>query len=488
MSCLLGAGCGDQPFMSPTSLRAAALLGILTAVGCASHADGAKPADRTDDLAIPTLTDVNPDPSVVEVQIVATSATIEYLPGKVANVWAYRDGAVANSTGHVPGPMLVANRGDQVIVHFKNELPEPTTLHWHGIRPPIEADGSTSSQSPIPPGGTFDYRFRVEDSGSFWFHPHVRADQQIEKGLYAPLVVRGTESITVATDRYLVLDDVKLNADGQLSTETDAMDLMMGRQGNVLLVNGKRGATLEVSAGSRERWRLVNAANGRFFKLRLANHRFQVIGTDGGLLPRPYSTETLLIAPGERYDVLVTFEASEGTRAALETLHYDRGHHIPDPGPKPLMDVVYRAASQAAELTVPAGPPIEPLPVTARTPVRRFVLAEFEARDGTRFSINNEFWPFNNAIHVTKGALEVWEIVNDAEMDHPFHLHGMFFQVLKNGVPDTSLGWKDTVNVPQKSSLRFAVRYDALGMWMFHCHILEHAEHGMMGDLMVMPP
>ena len=118
---------------------------------------------------------------------------------------------------------------------------------------------------------------------------------------------------------------------------------------------------------------------------------------------------------------------------------------------------------------------------------KRFALQEREAPDGVIFSINGESWPFNAAIMVKQGATEIWEIESPEEMDHPFHLHGMFFQILgADGRPDLTRGWKDTVNVKRGTKLRFAVRYEPLGMWMFHCHILEHAERGMMRELMVM--
>jgi FtsP/CotA-like multicopper oxidase with cupredoxin domain len=147
----------------------------------------------------------------------------------------------------------------------------------------------------------------------------------------------------------------------------------------------------------------------------------------------------------------------------------------------------------------PAAEPPAPLPETWReltrlsvsdaTPVRPFVLEEFEYPGSpVTFSINGEQWPDNKPVHVQQGEVEIWEVHNEAEMDHPFHLHGMFFEVLSvAGEPPVLDGWKDTVNVPPRSSLRFAVKYDPPGMWMFHCHILEHAELGMMGDLMVMP-
>ncbi len=436
------------------------------------------------------MTDVNPDPSVVEVELVAGTSTVEYLAGKPTDVWAYRDGALPDAVGTVPGPMLRAKVGDEIIVHFRNELPEETTIHWHGLRLPPEMDGTLLTQNPVLSGREYEYRFTARDASSFWFHPHVRADEQIERGLYAPLVVTDDTVLDVAAERYLVLDDVKLNADGSLNEDITDLDRMMGRQGNVLLINGQRAPVeLHVAAGSRERWRLVNAANGRFFNLRIPGASFLVIGSDGGLLPTPYDSETLLVTPGERYDVLVTFAGNSGDRTPLQTVHYDRGHNIPDPGPQDLLELVY-GDSMGTPGPLPESWGAQPsLPVDDTTPVRPFVLAEFEQPGlPVVFTINGERWPDNLPVMVDQGDVEIWEVRNDAEMDHPFHLHGMFFQVLaEEDEKPWAAGWKDTVNVPQKSSLRFAVQYDPPGMWMFHCHILEHAELGMMGDLMIMP-
>jgi len=454
----------------------------LIAIGCAGPEAG-----TTLPASIP-LTDTNPDPNIVEVQLVAAPTTKEYLAGKLADVWAYRDGAIADSVGTVPGPLLQAKQGDLIIVHFRNELPSPTTIHWHGLRLPGSQDGSMASQTAVQPGGTFEYRFTALDAGSFWYHPHIDANEQVEKGLYAPMIVHGGATLNVAADRYLVLDDIKLAGDGRLDQNIDPLDIMLGRPGNVLLVNGMRDGRIEVPAGSQERWRLVNAANGRYFNLSLAEHSFYVVGWDGGLLPVPYVTKTLLIAPGERYEVLMTFDHPPSGRLALQNVYYDRGHNIPDPGPKDLLEVVYG----------PAGPPPSPqptvlrqpstVPINVNTPVRPFVLKEQENPvGGATFMINDQRWPFNTPITVKRGDIEIWEIEANPEMDHPIHLHGMFFQVLSiNGVPpSTQWGWKDTVNVPRGSKLRLAVQYDPPGTWMFHCHILEHAERGMMGELVI---
>jgi len=466
------------------------LVAPLLLLACGSSEPPAEPPGLADLSEPVELTDINPDPSIVEVQLVAAPARLQYLPGKTADVWAYRDGVQPGAQGSVPGPLLRAKQGDQVIVHFHNELPEETTVHWHGLRLAEEADGTPSSQVPVLTGNDYDYRFSARDVSSFWYHPHVRAYDQIERGLYGPLVIDSPAEPKVAADRYLLLDDVKLDADGRLNQDTTELDRMLGRQGNVLLVNGQRAPVgLEVAAGSRERWRFVNAANGRYFNLQLPGAKLLVIGSDGGALPEPVATESLLITPGERYDVLVTFDGEPGGEVTLQNIYYDRGHDLPDLGPQDLLRVRYGARAAAAAPLPETWGERPDLPINDTTTVRPFVLEEHEAPGlPVSFTINGERWPDNLPVHVKQGQVEVWEIQNQAPMDHPFHLHGMFFQVLPNsGASALLAGWKDTVNVPQSSTLRIAVQYEPLGMWMFHCHILEHAELGMMGDLMVMP-
>lgn len=434
-------------------------------------------------LAPTSLVDQDPDPDRIEVSIIAGPASWEFLPGKPAEVWAYRDGSAPEAVGSVPGPMLTGKVGDRVTVHFKNELPEVTTVHWHGIRIPAPADGSNISQKPVEPGGTFTYEFTLTDAGTFWFHPHLNNDVQIERGLYAPIVVRGGPEIPVDADRVLVLDDVKVESSGLLSETITPLDLMVGRQGNVLLVNGRKLPAIATPAGARERWRLLNSANGTFFNLALPGHKFRVIGWDGGLLPEPYEADTLVIAPGERYEVLVELTGKPGDALALQTIYYDRGHELPDYGPRPMMDIMLQAARAEPLPDLPARwGEVQALPVTPDTPKRLFVLDEQEGEgpdDEPRFFINMEEFPDVTPVEVKENDLEIWEVENKATMDHPFHLHGTFFQVQDQ----PHMGWKDTVNVPQKSTVRFAVRFDNPGEWMFHCHILEHSERGMMGVL-----
>jgi FtsP/CotA-like multicopper oxidase with cupredoxin domain len=441
------------------------------------------------DLAPAKLTDTNPDPDIVEVQLVAEVATHEYLPGKLAEVWAFRDGARPGARATIPGPMLEAKLGDKVIVHFKNELPEETTIHWHGLRVPNASDGTPFAQMAVAPGGSYDYELTLIDSGFYWYHPHMRGDVQVEAGLYAPIVVHDDLSIDVAADRVFVLDDVKLEATGKLSARTDSLDLMLGRQGNVVLVNGQQQPSMTAAAGSRERWRFVNAANGRYFNLELSGHTLRVISWDGGPIAAPYETTTLLIAPGERYEVLVELGGTGGEALQLRTLHYDRGHNIPDPGPIDLLTIELGALTRSPAPLPTTWGTIVPITTDSATPRRRFTLREDDAIPAMPlFTINDEAFPNITPVRGPVGQVEIWEIENLAEMDHPFHLHGMSFQTLDEaGNPTQPLGWKDTVNVPQHSTVWFAVRFEAAGRWMYHCHILEHAERGMMGELAVGP-
>lgn len=429
--------------------------------------------------------DTNPDPDIVEISLLVAEGTVEYLPGRPAHVWGYRDASVEGSLVRVPGPLIEAKQGDLVIVHARNELPKDgTSLHFHGIRLSSDMDGAHHT---MLPGEVWEQRFVAKDAGLFWYHPHIRGDVQIERGLHGPLVVRENEASRSPGDRILVLDDVKLDANGALPEQWTKEDILHGRQGNVLLVNGAPNPELRVTAGSRERWRVVNTSNGRLIHLTLDEHVFTVIGWDGGRLGEAYETKTLPISPGERYDVLVDVTGKVGDSFALRTGVHHAGAAIDSAGT--LLTMVIENGSSVNAAPGPALD-ITPLPISVATPERMFVLEEdLDKPIGPLYTINKELWPFHTPIEGTLGALEVWRVQNAASGDHPFHLHGMFFQVLDiDGVPNSRLGWKDTVLVPSGSALRFAVRYDEPGVWMYHCQIPEHAERGMMGDLIVGPP
>jgi FtsP/CotA-like multicopper oxidase with cupredoxin domain len=427
-----------------------------------------------------TFVDTNPDPRIVEVNLEARPAEVEYLPGKRTVAWTYN--------GALPGPRLEARVGDKVVVNFRNSLPEPTTIHWHGLRIPAEMDGTAAMQSPIPPGGTFQYVFELRDAGTFWYHPHVRSDSQVEKGLYGAIVVRGDQEPGAAVEHVLVLDDVWLNEDGTAAAG-DMNTPMLGRQGNVLLVNGRPRPIAQVRAGERQRWRFINAANARFFRLAIPDHKLTLVGVDGGLLEAPSEVDELLLTPGERVGVLFTPTSAPGSQSELVTLPYERGHMT---GMLPTANVMRLRYSPEAALT--PGPLPGSLRVIAPNPegsrIRTFKLTEdgMPGMDPT-FRINGQAHPDITRLEAKLGETEVWEVENASEMDHPFHLHGFFFQVLSRaGTPEPFRAWKDTVNVPARTTVRLSVRFDGFpGVWMYHCHILEHAERGMTGELNVSP-
>lgn len=452
-------------------------LGIAIATACSSNDDA--PAVAPDPLALAVPEDLNPDPNVLEIDLEAREATKSYGSSAPTPVWTFG--------GSIPGPLLDAKVGDRIIVRFKNSLPEPTTIHWHGIRLPAAMDGTLAMQQPIPPGGSFRYEFTLKDAGLFWYHPHIRSDIQVQKGLYGAIRVRGAAEPTSDSERILVLDDVRLKPDGTLSEYLDDTSKMMGREGNTLLVNGVANATVPLRAGAATRLRIVNVANGRFFNLRLPGHVWRVIGTDGGLLPKPYDTERLLVSPGERYDVMLLPTGAPGTEIELLSDPYERGH---ESGASTALKVARVLLSSDAALTGRRLPDrfgdIEPFPAASKTvPI---TLNEATRNGELVFTINDAVYPDVPKVMVERGGGRLLEVKNASEMDHPFHLHGFFFQVLeKNGapVPLETTGNKDTIIIPAETTLKLLTRFDEPGMWMYHCHILEHAEGGMMGEVHV---
>ena len=446
----------------------------------AGHDDVAPPlGPETDVSELTSVVDRNPDPNVTEIDLEAREATKTFGTSPATPVWTYN--------GLTPAPLIDVKVGDKLIVHFTNKLPEPTTIHWHGVRLPAAMDGTLAMQSPIPPGGTFRYEFTLKDAGLFWFHPHMRSDIQVQKGLYGALRVRGADEPSADVERLLILDDIKLDKDGKVSEYLDDNSLMMGREGNSLLVNGATNARVAIDPGALVRLRIVNVANGRFFNLRIPGHELRVIGTDGGLVPKPYDVDTLLMSPGERYDVMLVANVEPGAELPLVTEPYERGH---ESGKRAPAEVARFKASGAAKLgpkPLPdAFPAIERLP---DAPVDFPIRLNEKVIDGEmKFTINDAVHPNVPLIVVKNTDVRVLDVTNESEMDHPFHLHGFFFQVLaKNGValPADALANKDTLTVPAKTSFKLVARFDERGSWMYHCHILEHGEHGMMGELRV---
>jgi bilirubin oxidase len=292
------------------------------------------------------------------------------------------------------------------------------------------------------------------------------------------MVVRGPGEPVVDKERVMMIDDILLDGAGQLSFDGRGGN----RIGNHLLVNGVRNPVVDVMPGSVERWRLICPANARYFQLAIPDHKFRVIGTDVGLVEKPWEVDTLLITPGERYDVLVEMNGEPGKEVSL----LSKASQVGDTNvPNDLVIATLRYGN-----TPSAGPAKAPetsghvpnIVVDANTPVVRKVLSFNRGP-----SINGERWPDVTIDKVPHNATQIWEIENDTDEDHPFHLHGISHQILNRVGRDGQVinephrALKDTTNVPPGEKMRFAVRFDGFaGRWMYHCHILEHGE-SMMG-------
>lgn len=421
----------------------------------------------------------------VELTLTAAPARLMLQPGTTTDAFAYN--------GSVPGPTLELWEGDHVTIHFRNDLPVPTSVHWHGMHLPFAADGSPFH--PVPPGATRDYRFTVlpGTAGTYWYHPHPHHQTgfQVAKGLYGALIVRAPDDpLAGMTEHLLVLSDNRFNPDGSFDftdpeTIPGRVDFENGREGDILFVNGVVHPELRIAPGEAQRWRIVNASAARVYRLSLPGHTLIQVGTDGGLFERPVEIEELVLASGERAEVIVRGTGTPGARVQLVTLPYDR--YVPQTrpadwqSPRPLLVVQYGTAPHAHAVEIPTTlRAVPPLDTTAVTVTRLMVL--------TQGMINGRLMDMERVDETAAlGATEIWEIENLVGMDHPFHLHGFQFQLLdRNGVPEPYRAWKDTVNVPKHGTARFVVRYDRYaGKWMFHCHILDHEDHGMMGVLEV---
>lgn len=413
----------------------------------------------------------------VIIDLEARVAEWEIAPGRTLQGFTYN--------GQVPGPTIEARVGDTIVVRLKNSLQEPTTIHWHGLRVPSSMDGTQVVQPVVAPGETFEYRFTVPDAGTFWYHSHFNETVQLEKGLYGALIVRNADEIAFDRERVLVLDDVTLNRKG-FAKFGGWIEQHTGREGDVRLVNGRTEPELVAGAGQIERWRVVNASSARYVRLSIGGTPFSILGTGGGFIESPVrATETLLV-PGDRVDIAVG-PFKDGTVISVESLPYDR--HT---GKKRVerFATVRVGATQASTAVLPDRlRVIEALAGREALPNRVVKLSErINLRRGTDFLINDEM--HHNDAPVTVGELQIWDLANASHMDHPFHLHGFFFQVLAvNGVAPAFRSWEDTVNVPPRSNVLIAwMPDDRPGTWMYHCHILEHHAGGMMANFAVVRP
>jgi FtsP/CotA-like multicopper oxidase with cupredoxin domain len=420
--------------------------------------------------------EVPADPNAVRIELEARPTQWEVAPGVVIDGYGYN--------GQVPGPVIELTQGVPVEIRFTNRLSEPTLIHWHGLRVPAAVDGTPMTQRPVQPGETFTYRFTPPDAGTFWYHPHLNETEQLEKGLYGAFIVRGENEPVVDREQILVLDDVNADRQGRLVKFGGFRERHDGREGDIRLINGKAEPELTIAAGQVERWRIINASSARYVRLSLGGSTFRIIGTDGGLIESPVEATEVLLPAADRVELLVG-PFAEGQSLTIDSLQYKR------------MTMKVRGKERFGTLVVGAQKPsMASIPARLRT-IAPLVSGDVKPNRTVKFSVGMSLrrgldFRVNGETHhqdaqVKVGEMQVWDVVNSSLMDHPFHLHGFFFQVLSvNGQAPAFRSWEDVVNLPPRSTVRIAwMPDDRPGSWMYHCHILEHHEAGMMGHFEV---
>ncbi|MDK3018618.1 multicopper oxidase family protein [Pseudodonghicola flavimaris] len=405
-------------------------------------------------------------------------------------VWSY--------DGGLPGPVLRVPQGGRLRRRLVNDLPVPTSVHWHGIRIDNAMDGVAGlTQQPVPPGATFDYDFAVPDAGTFWYHAHTNSMEQVARGLAGALIVEEAEPPEVDRDEVVLLDDWLLDpADAQLMTPFGhPMSLShAGRTGNLLGANGSYDCVLPVRRHERLRLRLINGANARIFVLRLRGMNGWTAALDGMPLPGPEPvTGEMILAPAQRLDLIVDVTAETGEAAAL--LHLER-----DGSTQPLMRLPVAGTAAVRAREAPAALPPNPrMAVSGLDTARRLemameggamaglVSARFEGRDmGFRdLARRGQFWALAGQVGMTdapfarldRGETVRLKLTNSTVFAHAMHLHGMHFREVRG---DGSLGpLRDTIVSVPDEPLEIAFVADNPGRWLFHCHMLAHAAAGM---------
>lgn len=476
-----------------------------------------------------------------EILQVADGDTIDLAAGLIRRTVAGRTFVLYGYNGQSPGPMIRAARGASIVVRFRNDLDLPSTIHWHGLRHDWRDDGVPHvSQEPVAPGGTHVYRLRFPDAGIYWYHPHVREDIQQELGLYGNILVgrRARAGVRVHREEVLALDDF-LVADGDRAMPfgaDTASHALMGRIGNVLLVNGEPRYQLDVSRGDVVRFYLTNVSNARLFNLRFPGARMKVVGSDLGDFEREAWVESIVMAPAERYIVEVMFPRAgrypllnsvrwldhmRGTSALVDdTLGTVVASARPSPANYSAAFAVVRehrdvqrelaplraALTRAPDKTLTLGMQLTgvvpsivamltgiamPVDWNDAMPMMNWALT---AREVT-WTLRDDAGAVNMGIHwhFRVGDQVKVRLVNDPTvthaMAHPIHFHGQRFVVLsRNGAPNANMVWKDTAVLPAGETMDILLDLTNPGTWMMHCHIAEHLGTGMMGMFSVAPP
>jgi FtsP/CotA-like multicopper oxidase with cupredoxin domain len=425
-----------------------------------------------------------------------------------ASVWPGTSTALWTLGGIYPSPTVRLAAGEGVGIQLRNDLPEPTNVHWHGLVVPEAADGHPVDL--VAPGTTRDVSFRAPSrAGTFWYHPHPdrRTAPQVYAGMAGFLLVEDDAAAALGLptgdrDVSVLLQDRRLFDDRSFTYAPFPMDLMNGYLGDVALANGTPDAYLSVSA-SPWRLRLLNGSNARIFRVGFDDGRtFLVVGSDGGLLERPVNATFLDLGPGERVEIVVDFSSDAlGSSVPLvsHTFAVPGGGFGPGMGPgvgmaggRPQgspMTLLRLDVDRAAEAP-PFQPPERLVPLERHDPAqvrtrRSFVMQSWGPPVQGAFTINGlSFEPERMDVRVPRGELELWEVVNASRHPHPFHVHAVQFQVASRTsgpIGPHETGWKDTVLVWPGERVELLMRFEGdAGLFILHCHNLEHEDAGMM--------
>lgn len=393
-----------------------------------------------------------------------------------------REVELALYNGRLPGPVIELEEGDRLELAFENALAEPTNLHFHGLRiPPTGRADNVFLE--IPPGERFTYAFDIPtgEAGTYWYHPHHHGSiaRQLWAGLAGAIIVRGPvdrmPELAGCDERVVMLRDLDID-DAGLAQHT-ANDWHKGKEGRFLLVNGTFEPVWQMRAGS-ARLRLINASNARSLRLALSDRRpFFLIATDGHFLERPVDLNELLLTPAQRADILVLFE--DGRDIDLLALPYNRGV----PGPRLVNRYLLRLKPAPGTRPLPLPDRLVTFPRLARQSAR---LTRHIAM--AMFLVNGRGYRHDRVDVVARaGDLEHWRVENVGTMDHNFHLHTWYFQLAAiNDRPPPFLAWHDTVNLRPGDRLDLLVPLVGVtGRSVFHCHIAEHGDRGMMANIEV---
>jgi FtsP/CotA-like multicopper oxidase with cupredoxin domain len=444
--------------------------------------------------------------------------------------------------GEQPGPLLVTTQHARVTVRLVNRLDQPTAIHWHGVRVANVADGAPGiTQTPVPAGGSFVYQLRFPDAGVFWYHAHVREDMQQDLGLYGNILVRpakGPAYGPVNHEETLVLSDLLVGDAGPVAfgraTPTHAL---MGRFGNVLLVNGSPTWTGHAHLGDVVRFYFTNASSARTWNLSFDGLRTKLVGTDLSAFEHEQWVNSVVVGPAERYVVHVRFDRAGRVALVNRVRVLDRlfGRFVEETDTLGMIEVDAQsarpdlaagfdslAANRAAATDIARyrrdadRPPDRELVLAMTMVGLPFLTARLLGIDSAWFAPvewgaampamnwattgDQIHWVLrdpatgreNMAIdwHFHRGAVIKLRIANERAvlhgMQHPMHLHGQRFLVLAvNGTANDNLAWKDTVVVPAGATVDLLVDLSNPGRWMLHCHIAEHLAGGMMTAITV---